>query len=93
MIASRRRFLFAGASFLASPSIVRVASLMPVSVAALIVPLGDPLAQFGYAGTTWWKAVMLEGAGWMQIAMRDGKPLWTPVDVTLGRDSHDPRNA
>ena len=32
MIASRRNFLFAGASFFAAPSIIRVASLMPVSV-------------------------------------------------------------
>ena len=35
MIASRRNFLFTGASFLAAPSIIRVASLMPVSVLAI----------------------------------------------------------
>lgn len=27
----------------------------------------DPLGQRGYAGTTWWKAVLLENNGWMAI--------------------------
>lgn len=28
----------------------------------------DPLGQRGYAGTIWWKAVMLENQGWMAVA-------------------------
>jgi hypothetical protein len=35
MIASRRSFFLGATAFLAAPSIVRVASLMPVSVAAI----------------------------------------------------------
>jgi hypothetical protein len=27
----------------------------------------DPLGQRGYAGTVWWKAVMLENQGWMAV--------------------------
>ncbi|MGC8536714.1 MAG: N4-gp56 family major capsid protein [Rhizomicrobium sp.] len=27
----------------------------------------DPHGQRGYAGTTWWKAVMIENAGWMAV--------------------------
>jgi N4-gp56 family major capsid protein len=27
----------------------------------------DPLGQRGYAGTIWWKAVMIENAGWMAV--------------------------
>ncbi len=27
----------------------------------------DPLGQRGYAGTSWWKAVMLENQGWMAV--------------------------
>ena len=81
MIASRRSFLIGGATFLAAPAIIRVASLMPVSVLEPALMLGDPLAQAGYAGTVWWRAVMVESAGWAQIAMRDGKPLCTLINV------------
>lgn len=28
----------------------------------------DPLGQRGYAGTSWWKAVMIENNGWMALA-------------------------
>lgn len=28
----------------------------------------DPLGQRGYAGTAWWKAVMIENQGWMAVA-------------------------
>jgi hypothetical protein len=27
----------------------------------------DPLGQRGYAGTIWWKAVMIENQGWMAV--------------------------
>jgi N4-gp56 family major capsid protein len=27
----------------------------------------DPLGQRGYAGTSWWKAVMVENPGWMAV--------------------------
>ena len=27
----------------------------------------DPLGQRGYAGTAWWKAVMVENPGWMAV--------------------------
>ncbi len=61
MIASRRSFFLGASAFLAAPSIVRVSSLMPVSVVAdwNIYPgkmwelRGDPLAQFGYTQSIW----------------------------------------
>ena len=37
MIASRRRFLFGAGAFLAAPAIVRVASIMPLSVPKLTI--------------------------------------------------------
>jgi N4-gp56 family major capsid protein len=27
----------------------------------------DPLGQRGYAGTSWWKAIMIENNGWMAV--------------------------
>ncbi|MEI6128976.1 MAG: N4-gp56 family major capsid protein [Planctomycetota bacterium] len=35
----------------------------------------DPLGQRGYAGTAWWKAVMLENQGWMAVAYVGSKVL------------------
>lgn len=35
----------------------------------------DPFGQRGYAGTIWWKAVMIENNGWMAIAQVGSKTL------------------
>jgi N4-gp56 family major capsid protein len=35
----------------------------------------DPLGQRGYAGTIWWKAVMVENNGWMAVAFVGSKVL------------------
>ena len=35
----------------------------------------DPHGQRGYAGTTWWKAVMLENQGWMAVGFVGSKVL------------------
>lgn len=90
MIPSRRRFLLGAGSFLAAPAIVRVASLMPVSVldapclsASVKYEVDDLVGAFGYAHRAWWKAVMHEGVGWSQIAVRDGKPIWTAIDLSM----------
>lgn len=48
MIASRRNFLLGASAFLASPSIVRVASLMPVSVVQMVAPRADEGTEENY---------------------------------------------
>lgn len=35
----------------------------------------DPLGQRGYAGTAWWKAVMIENPGWMSVGYVGSKVL------------------
>jgi N4-gp56 family major capsid protein len=35
----------------------------------------DPLGQRGYAGTSWWKAVMIENQGWMAVGYVGSKIL------------------
>jgi N4-gp56 family major capsid protein len=35
----------------------------------------DPLGQRGYAGTAWWKAVMIENQGWMAVGYVGSKVL------------------
>jgi N4-gp56 family major capsid protein len=35
----------------------------------------DPQGQRGYAGTVWWKAVMIENAGWMAVGFVGSKTL------------------
>jgi N4-gp56 family major capsid protein len=35
----------------------------------------DPLGQRGYAGTAWWKAVMVENSGWMAVGYTGSKVL------------------
>lgn len=35
----------------------------------------DPLGQRGYAGTAWWKAVLIENAGWMAVGFVGSKVL------------------
>lgn len=88
MISSRRSFLLGASSFLAAPAIVRVANLMPVSVidapcrsVSIKYEFDDIVSAFGTASPTWWKAVMIEGADWLQIAVRDGKPIWTRTAI------------
>jgi N4-gp56 family major capsid protein len=35
----------------------------------------DPLGQRGYAGTNWWKAVLIENPGWMAVGFAGSKVL------------------
>lgn len=42
-------------------------SLDPTYIAPGQKDKSDPLGQRGYAGTSWWKAVMIENAGWMAV--------------------------
>lgn len=37
----------------------------------------DPLGQRGYAGTIWWKAVMIENPGWMAVGFVGARTLST----------------
>lgn len=42
-------------------------SLQPTFLPPGAVSKSDPFGQRGYAGTIWWKAVMIENQGWMAI--------------------------
>lgn len=42
-------------------------SLKPSYLAPDEISKSDPLGQRGYAGTVWWKAVMIENQGWMAV--------------------------
>ncbi len=44
-----------------------ISSLDPTYIAPGEKSKSDPLGQRGYAGTSWWKAVMLENQGWMAV--------------------------
>src|SRR5512139_1041080 len=44
-----------------------VSSLDPTFIAPGEKSKSDPLGQRGYAGTSWWKAVMIENQGWMAV--------------------------
>lgn len=44
-----------------------LASLDPTYIAPGQKDKSDPLGQRGYAGTTWWKVVMIENNGWMAV--------------------------
>lgn len=43
-------------------------SLKPTYLPPGEVTKTDPFGQRGYAGTIWWKAIMLENQGWMAVA-------------------------
>lgn len=43
-------------------------SLSPTFLSPNEKSKADPLGQRGYAGTSWWKAVMIENHGWMALA-------------------------
>lgn len=42
-------------------------SMKPTYIAPSEKDKSDPLGQRGYAGVSWWKAVMIENQGWMAI--------------------------
>ena len=42
-------------------------SMDPTFIPPGVKSKSDPFGQRGYAGTIWWKAVMIENAGWMAI--------------------------
>lgn len=44
-----------------------VSALDPTYIAPGEKSKSDPLGQRGYAGTSWWKAVMIENQGWMAV--------------------------
>lgn len=50
-------------------------SLNPTYIAPGEKTKSDPLGQRGYAGTIWWKAVMIENQGWMAVGFVGSKVL------------------
>ena len=52
-----------------------LSSLDPVFLPPGEKSKSDPLGQRGYAGTSWWKAVMVENQGWMAVAFVGVKAL------------------
>jgi N4-gp56 family major capsid protein len=50
-------------------------SLSPTFIAPGEKSKSDPLGQRGYAGTAWWKAVMIENQGWMAVGYVGSKIL------------------
>jgi len=50
-------------------------SLAPTYLPPGQISKSDPFGQRGYAGTIWWKAVMIENNGWMAIANVGSKNL------------------
>ena len=48
-------------------SVRGMSSLNPTFLAPGEKSKSDPLGQRGYAGTSWWKAVMVENQGWMAV--------------------------
>ncbi len=97
MIASRRHFFLGASAFLAAPSIVRVANLMPISVlrdARLIEPpYPDPVfpAPGVYMGQFVPGFVAPKGSLYMQsgpsgrIYVNQGGAVWNALPVTPAR--------
>jgi N4-gp56 family major capsid protein len=52
-----------------------LSSLDPTFIAPGEKSKSDPMGQRGYAGTTWWKAVMIENQGWMAVGFVGSKVL------------------
>jgi N4-gp56 family major capsid protein len=50
-------------------------SLNPTYISPGEKTKSDPLGQRGYAGTIWWKAVMIENQGWMAVGFVGSKVL------------------
>lgn len=50
-------------------------SLKPTYLPPGQISKSDPFGQRGYAGTIWWKAVMIENNGWMAVANVGSKVL------------------
>ena len=70
---SRRGFLFGASAFLAAPAIVRVASIMPVSVPKVtnlsIAEMQEQTIRWiADMQTNWWRQAMDAELGWTQIA-------------------------
>lgn len=52
-----------------------LSNLSPTFLPTGMKSKSDPHGQRGYAGTTWWKAVMIENSGWMAIGNVGAKAL------------------
>jgi N4-gp56 family major capsid protein len=52
-----------------------LSSLDPTFLAPGEKSKSDPMGQRGYAGTTWWKAVLIENQGWMAVGFVGSKVL------------------
>ncbi len=50
-------------------------SLKPTFLPPGEISKSDPMGQRGYAGTIWWKAVMIENQGWMAVGFVGSKVL------------------
>jgi len=60
-------FIVAGQDAWSQIAVRGLSSLDPTYIAPGEKSKSDPLGQRGYAGTTWWKAVMIENNGWMAL--------------------------
>jgi N4-gp56 family major capsid protein len=60
-------FIVAGEDAWSQIAVRGLSSLDPTYLAPGTKDKSDPLGQRGYAGTTWWKVVMIENAGWMAV--------------------------
>lgn len=78
-IPSRRGFMLGAGAMLAAPAIVRVASLMPVSVAGLDAP-----CPTGYTMTVRRLGPIPtpDDMEWMARIIRDSASIWTPIGRT-----------
>lgn len=68
-IPSRRRFLLGVSAFLSAPAIVRVASIMPVSVMPAISTFGG--FDVRYPEPNWWRQVLTDNQGWTVVCHHD----------------------
>ena len=57
----------AGADAWSQIAVRGISALDPTFPAAWAKSKSDPHGQRGYAGTIWWKAVMIENNGWMAV--------------------------
>ena len=60
-------FIVAGEDAWSQVAVRGLQSLDPTYLAPGTKDKSDPLGQRGYAGTTWWKVVMIENNGWMAV--------------------------
>ena len=60
-------FIVAGQDAWSQIAVRGLNALDPTFIAPGQKDKSDPLGQRGYAGTSWWKVVMIENAGWMAV--------------------------